>query len=87
MGLGVFSGLFWCLGLFSGFGGLFTFREKGRIETGAAIGEWTIIDQTPVFFQPRGWLVGKSYARDDARSISEYARAKVEPTIVGGRVR
>ena len=50
--------MFWCLGLFSGFGGLFTFREKGRIETGAVIGEWAIIDQTPVFFQPRDWLVG-----------------------------
>ena len=44
--------------MFSGFGGLFTFREKGRIETGAVIGEWAIIDHFPVFFQPRDWLVG-----------------------------
>lgn len=41
--------------------GLFTLKEKDHIETGSAIGEWILVDHTPIFFQPRDRLVEKSY--------------------------
>jgi len=48
--------------------GEFTLREKGQPETGDTLGEWILVDQTPVLFQPQESLVEKLYQDGTGRT-------------------
>ena len=41
--------------------GVFKLKARRRPETGDTLGEWIIVDQTPIFFQPQEDLIEKTY--------------------------